>query len=62
MNKTTEVQINENGYHVTRRYFCSWYLRALNDVLSPELTFFTDKAWFHLRGCINAQRIRAVLI
>jgi hypothetical protein len=34
-------------------------LRAVYDgVLDPKLTFFTDEAWFHLSGYINAQNNR----
>jgi hypothetical protein len=34
-------------------------LQAIYDgVLDPKLTFFTDEAWFHLSGYINAQNNR----
>jgi hypothetical protein len=34
-------------------------LQAVHDgVLDPELTSFTDEAWFHLSGYINAQNNR----
>jgi hypothetical protein len=34
-------------------------LQAVHDgVLDPKLTFFTDEAWFHLSGYINAQNNR----
>jgi hypothetical protein len=40
-------------------HFCNWFLQAVHDgVLDPKLTFFTDEAWFHLSGYINAQNNR----
>jgi hypothetical protein len=42
-----------------RTLFCDWFLQAVHDgVLDPKLTFFTDQAWFHLSGYINAQNNR----
>jgi hypothetical protein len=39
--------------------FFNWFLQAVHDgVLDPKLTFFTDEAWFHLSGYINAQNNR----
>jgi hypothetical protein len=36
--------------------FCSWFLQSVvkgeND---PQLTFFSDEAWFHMQGYINTQ-------
>jgi hypothetical protein len=40
--------------------FCNWFLQAVHDgVLDPEFTFFTDEAWLHLSGYINAQNFKA---
>jgi hypothetical protein len=42
-----------------RTHFCNWFLQAVHDgVLDSEFTFFTDEAWFHLSGYINAQSNR----
>jgi hypothetical protein len=57
--KVTQVQVIEEGDYGRRTHFCNWFLQAVHDgVLDPKLTFFTDEAWFHLSGYINAQNIR----
>jgi hypothetical protein len=45
-------------------HFCNWHLWAAYDsILDPNLTSFTDGAWFHLSGYISAENnIEAVLI
>jgi hypothetical protein len=53
--KITQVQVIEDGDYGRRMHFCNWFLQAVHDrVLDPELSFFTDEAWFHLSGYINA--------
>jgi hypothetical protein len=54
--KITQVQVTEECNNRRRMHFCNWFLQAVHDgVLDPKLTFFTDEAWFHLSGYINAQ-------
>jgi hypothetical protein len=57
--------VTEEGNYKRRTYFCNWYLQAVYDnILDPKLTFFTEEAWFHWSGYINAQKVDtgAVLI
>jgi hypothetical protein len=55
----TQVQVIEEGDYGRRTHFCNWFVQAVHDsVLDPELTFFTDEAWFHLSGYISAQNSR----
>jgi hypothetical protein len=55
----TQIQVIEEGKYGRRTHFCNWFLQAVHDgVLDPKLTFFTDEAWFHLSGYINAQNNR----
>jgi hypothetical protein len=57
--KITQVQVIEECDYGRRTHFCNWFLQAVHDgVLDPKLTFFTDEAWFHLNGYINAQNNR----
>jgi hypothetical protein len=57
--KITQVQVIEECDYGRRTHFCNWFLQAVHDgVLDPKLTFFTDEAWFHLSGYINAQNNR----
>jgi Asp-tRNA(Asn)/Glu-tRNA(Gln) amidotransferase B subunit len=57
--RITQVQVTEEGNYRRRAHCCNWFLQALHDgVLDPKLTFFTDEAWFHLSGYINAQNNR----
>jgi hypothetical protein len=44
-----------------RLHFCNWFLQAVhNGIFDLKLTFFTDKAWFHLTGCINMENSKTV--
>jgi hypothetical protein len=53
--KITQVQVIEECNYGRRTHFCNWFLQVVHDgVLDPKLTFFTDEAWFHLSGYINA--------
>jgi hypothetical protein len=57
--KITQVQVIEECDYGRRTHFCNWFLQAVHKgVLDPKLTFFTDEAWFHLSGYINAQNNR----
>jgi hypothetical protein len=54
--KIRQVQVAGEGDYNIRRHFYNWFLRAVHDsVADPTLTFFTDKACFHLRGYTNVQ-------
>jgi hypothetical protein len=54
--KITRVQVIEEYDYGRRTHFCNWFLQAVHDgALDPKLTFFTEEAWFHLSGYINAQ-------
>lgn len=42
-----------------RTEFCRWFQQPVHDgSLDPGLTFFTDEAWFTLRGRVNSQNNR----
>jgi hypothetical protein len=57
--KITQVQAIEEWDYGRRTHFCNLFLQAVHDgVLDPKLTFFTDEAWFHPNGYINAQNNR----
>jgi hypothetical protein len=44
---------------ITRRTdFSNFLLAVCDSVLDPQLTLFTDEAWFHLSGYANAQNNR----
>jgi hypothetical protein len=41
---------------VGRVHFCSWFLQSVvEDEIVPQLTFFSDEAWFPLQRYINTQ-------
>jgi hypothetical protein len=41
----------------SRVHFCSWFLQSVVvGEIDPQLTFFSDEAWFHLQRHINMQR------
>jgi hypothetical protein len=49
--KITQIQVTEECDYGRRTHFCNWILQAVHDgILDPELTFFTDEAWFHMSG------------
>jgi hypothetical protein len=57
--KITQVQVIEECDYGRRTHFWNCFLQAVHGgVLDPKLTFFTDEAWFHLSGYINAQNNR----
>ena len=42
-----------------RVQFCNWFNTQVHDgILDPQLTFFTDEAWFNLSGYVNSQNNR----
>jgi hypothetical protein len=43
----------------SRVHFCSWFLQpVVKGEIDPQLTFFSDEAWFHLQEYINTQNNR----
>jgi hypothetical protein len=43
----------------SRVYFCSWLLQSVFEgEIDPQLTFYSDEAWFHLQRYINTQNNR----
>ena len=39
--------------------FCNWFNTQVHDgILGPQLTFFTNEAWFSLSGYVNSQNRR----
>jgi hypothetical protein len=42
----------------SRVHFCSWFLQSVVEgETDPQLTLFSDEAWFHMQGYINTQNI-----
>ena len=58
--KIMAVQKLKTADHEKQLCYCRWFNRFIEgnmaDVL--DVTFFTDKAWFHLSGYINLQNSR----
>jgi hypothetical protein len=43
----------------SRVHFCSWFLQSVVEGdIDPQLTFFSDEAWFHLQRYINMENNR----
>jgi hypothetical protein len=43
---------------LTGSIFAVWFLESVVEgEIDPQLTFFSDEAWFHLQGYINTQNI-----
>jgi hypothetical protein len=54
--KTTVIHALEPCDAVSRVHLCRCFLQSVvQDEVSPQLTFFSDEAWIHLKGYINAQ-------
>jgi transposase len=53
--KTTIIHALQPHDPASRVRFCNWFLQS---VIDPQLTFFSDEAWFHLQGYINTQNNR----
>jgi hypothetical protein len=51
----TKVQVTAESNYERRTQFCNWFLQAIydDDVLGPELTFFTED-WVHVSECVNS--------
>lgn len=57
--KTTVVHSLQPADHGPRMVFSNWITNAVcNGEVDPEMTFFTDEAWFHLSGYVNSQNSR----
>jgi hypothetical protein len=57
--ETTAIQTLQLHNPASRVHFCSWFLQSVvKGEIDPQLTFFSDEAWFHLQGYINKQNNR----
>ena len=57
--KVTVVQKLQEPDFNRRTHFCDWYVQSVHDgIVDPQITFFTDEAWFHLSGYVNTQNSR----
>jgi hypothetical protein len=57
--KTTAIHTLQPHDSASRVCFCSWFLQSVVEgEVNPQLTFFSDEAWFHLQGYINTQNNR----
>jgi hypothetical protein len=57
--KTTAIHALQPRDPASRVHFCSWFLQsAVEGEIDPQLTFFSDEAWFHMEGHINTQNNR----
>jgi hypothetical protein len=55
-NKTTVIHALQPHDPASRVNFSSWVLQSvIEGEIDQQLTFFSDKAWFHLQGSINMQ-------
>jgi hypothetical protein len=44
---------------VARIHLCNWFLQAVHDgEVDPQFVFFSDEAWFSLRGEVNSRNNR----
>jgi hypothetical protein len=54
--KTTVIHALQQHDPASRVHFCSWFLQSVvKGEIDPQLTLFSDEAWFHLQGYINTQ-------
>jgi hypothetical protein len=54
--KTTVNLTLQPHNSASRVCFCSWFLQSVVEgEIDPQLTFFSNEAWFHLQGYINMQ-------
>jgi hypothetical protein len=59
--KTTVIHTLQQREPASRAHFCNWFLQTVIDgEIDPQLTFFSDEAWFHLQGYINTQNNRYI--
>jgi hypothetical protein len=57
--KTTVIHALQPGDPASRVHFCSRFLQSVvGGEIDPQLTFFSDEAWFHLQGYINTRNSR----
>jgi hypothetical protein len=55
--KTTVIHALQLHDPPSRVHLCSWFLQSVVETeIDPQLTFFSDEAWFRLQGYINTQR------
>jgi hypothetical protein len=54
--KTTVIQALKPRDPASRVHFFCWFLQSVvKGEIYPQLTFFSDEAWFHLQGYINME-------
>jgi hypothetical protein len=54
--KTTVIHVLQPHDPASRVHFFSWFLQSvIEGEINPQLTFFSDEAWFHFQGYINTQ-------
>jgi hypothetical protein len=57
--KTTVIHALQPRDPASRVHFLSWFLQpVVEGEIGPQLTFFPDEVWFHLRRYINEQNNR----
>jgi hypothetical protein len=57
--KTKVVYALKEHDPVARIHFYNWFLQSVHDgEVDPQLVFFSDEAWFSLRGHVNSQNNR----
>jgi hypothetical protein len=57
--KTTVIHTLQPRDAAGRVRFYSWFLQSVvGGEVNPQLTFFSDEAWFHLQGYINTRNNR----
>jgi hypothetical protein len=57
--KTTVIHALQPLDPASKVYFYSWFLQPVFEgEIDPQLTFFSDEAWFRLQGYINTQNNR----
>jgi hypothetical protein len=44
--------------HNSRMQYCNFFQQKINNEDVLDLSFFTDKSWFHLSGYVNKQNYR----
>jgi hypothetical protein len=55
-NKTAVIHSLQPHGPASRVHFWSWFLQSvIKGEIDPQLTFYSDEAWFQLQGYINTQ-------
>jgi hypothetical protein len=57
--KRTVIHALQQRDSANRVLFCGWFLQSFVEAeVNPQLTFFSNEAWFYLQGYINMQNNR----